>query len=268
MTSIRSIARQADVLFPSEGELDALGLDEAELLEAGAVICTTLGAKGARVPLRSTRRARPRPGSRTRWIRRAPVTSSPPDSWRPPSEVPIPSKRPGGMRGRGAVGRDPRTDGVLDRTARREGASLLRLCGGPTESRSMSCVRNTIVLGAPSRPSRRRRSASSAAPLAMSAIGWRTVVMAGTTMLIHGMSSNATSETSRGTLRPSCSNAMRDASARMLFAAKTAVGAGRARIRSAASSMACSRWNEPVFTSSLRSGMPCSLRARSYPASR
>lgn len=49
MASIRAIARQADVLLPSEGELDALGLDEAELVDAGAVICTTLGARGARV---------------------------------------------------------------------------------------------------------------------------------------------------------------------------------------------------------------------------
>ena len=49
LASIRSLAQQADVLFPSEGELDALGLDEEELLAAGAVICTTLGAKGARV---------------------------------------------------------------------------------------------------------------------------------------------------------------------------------------------------------------------------
>jgi sugar/nucleoside kinase (ribokinase family) len=49
MSSIRSVVQQADVLFPSEGELDALGLDEAELLAAGAVICTTLGAKGARI---------------------------------------------------------------------------------------------------------------------------------------------------------------------------------------------------------------------------
>ena len=48
-SAIRSIARQADVLLPSEGELDALGLDERELLEAGAVVCTTLGANGARV---------------------------------------------------------------------------------------------------------------------------------------------------------------------------------------------------------------------------
>ncbi|MGZ6546337.1 MAG: carbohydrate kinase family protein, partial [Actinomycetota bacterium] len=49
LASIGSLARQADVLFPSDGELDALGLDEAELLGAGAVICTTLGADGARV---------------------------------------------------------------------------------------------------------------------------------------------------------------------------------------------------------------------------
>jgi sugar/nucleoside kinase (ribokinase family) len=47
--SIRSLCRQADVLFPSEGELDAVGLDEDELLGAGVVICTTLGAEGARV---------------------------------------------------------------------------------------------------------------------------------------------------------------------------------------------------------------------------
>ena len=49
MTSIRSVVRQADFLFPSDGELDALGLDEAELLAGGAVVCTTLAAEGARV---------------------------------------------------------------------------------------------------------------------------------------------------------------------------------------------------------------------------
>jgi sugar/nucleoside kinase (ribokinase family) len=49
LASIRSLTQQADVLFPSEGELDTLGLDEEELLGAGAVICTTLAAKGARV---------------------------------------------------------------------------------------------------------------------------------------------------------------------------------------------------------------------------
>ena len=47
--AIRSVVQQADVLFPSEGELDALGIDEAELLRAGVVICTTLAARGARV---------------------------------------------------------------------------------------------------------------------------------------------------------------------------------------------------------------------------
>ncbi len=47
--SIRSLAQQADFLFPSEGELDALGLDQEELLGAGAVVCTTLAAEGARV---------------------------------------------------------------------------------------------------------------------------------------------------------------------------------------------------------------------------
>ncbi len=49
LTSIRSLVTQADVVFPSEGELDVVGLDEADLLEAGAVVCTTLGAAGARV---------------------------------------------------------------------------------------------------------------------------------------------------------------------------------------------------------------------------
>ena len=41
--------RRADVLLPSEGELEVLGLDAAELLAAGAVICTTLGPGGAEV---------------------------------------------------------------------------------------------------------------------------------------------------------------------------------------------------------------------------
>ena len=42
-------ARRADVLLPSEGELEVLGLDAAELLAAGAIICTTLGRDGAEV---------------------------------------------------------------------------------------------------------------------------------------------------------------------------------------------------------------------------
>jgi len=32
--------QHAEYVFPSEGELDALGLDEEELLGGGAVICT------------------------------------------------------------------------------------------------------------------------------------------------------------------------------------------------------------------------------------
>ncbi len=41
------LARQAHVLFPSEGELAALELAEAELLESGALICQTRGRAGA-----------------------------------------------------------------------------------------------------------------------------------------------------------------------------------------------------------------------------
>jgi len=43
----RELAREADVLFPSDGELDALGLAEDELLARGALICHTRGAAGA-----------------------------------------------------------------------------------------------------------------------------------------------------------------------------------------------------------------------------
>jgi fructokinase len=41
--------RRADILLPSEGELEVLGLDVEELLSAGAVVCTTLGPAGAEV---------------------------------------------------------------------------------------------------------------------------------------------------------------------------------------------------------------------------
>ncbi len=41
--------RRADILLPSEGELEVLGLDVEELLSAGAVVCTTLGPVGAEV---------------------------------------------------------------------------------------------------------------------------------------------------------------------------------------------------------------------------
>jgi len=41
------LARAAHVLFPSEGELEALGLTEEELVARGALLCHTRGAGGA-----------------------------------------------------------------------------------------------------------------------------------------------------------------------------------------------------------------------------
>jgi fructokinase len=41
------LARSAHVLLPSEGELDALGVGEDELVAGGALVCHTLGAAGA-----------------------------------------------------------------------------------------------------------------------------------------------------------------------------------------------------------------------------
>jgi sugar/nucleoside kinase (ribokinase family) len=46
---LAALCRAADVLFPSDGELSGLGLDEDELLAAGRVICRTSGADGARL---------------------------------------------------------------------------------------------------------------------------------------------------------------------------------------------------------------------------
>jgi tagatose kinase len=43
------LVRRAGVVFPSEGELAALGVDEETLAAAGAIICTTRGADGVRV---------------------------------------------------------------------------------------------------------------------------------------------------------------------------------------------------------------------------
>jgi fructokinase len=45
----RELARNAEVLFPSDGELEALGLSEDELVARGALICHTHGAGGATV---------------------------------------------------------------------------------------------------------------------------------------------------------------------------------------------------------------------------
>jgi tagatose kinase len=41
--------RAAEILLPSEGELEILGLDVEDLLSAGAVVCTTLGPAGVEV---------------------------------------------------------------------------------------------------------------------------------------------------------------------------------------------------------------------------
>ena len=43
----RELARTADVVFPSEGELEALGVTEDELAARGALVCHTRGAGGA-----------------------------------------------------------------------------------------------------------------------------------------------------------------------------------------------------------------------------
>jgi len=43
------LVRQAGVVFPSEGELATLGLEEEALAAAGAIVCTTRGAAGVRV---------------------------------------------------------------------------------------------------------------------------------------------------------------------------------------------------------------------------
>ena len=41
-----ALARRASVVFPSAGELDALGLSSAELVELGALVCVTEGSRG------------------------------------------------------------------------------------------------------------------------------------------------------------------------------------------------------------------------------
>ena len=49
LRSLREVLPLADVLLPSEGELEALGVDPAALVAAGAIVCTTRGALGAEV---------------------------------------------------------------------------------------------------------------------------------------------------------------------------------------------------------------------------
>ena len=45
--STARLARSAHVLFPSEGELEGLGLDAGELARQGVVVCETRGRAGA-----------------------------------------------------------------------------------------------------------------------------------------------------------------------------------------------------------------------------
>jgi tagatose kinase len=46
---LRQLCTEADVLFPSAGELDALGLDEDQLVGRGVVVCRTMAERGARL---------------------------------------------------------------------------------------------------------------------------------------------------------------------------------------------------------------------------
>ena len=47
--ALRALCLQADVLFPSEGELDSLALDADTLVSLGVVVCETMAEAGARV---------------------------------------------------------------------------------------------------------------------------------------------------------------------------------------------------------------------------
>ena len=49
LVRVRDLVEAADAAFPSEGELEALGLDEDALVARDAVVCTTRGAAGASV---------------------------------------------------------------------------------------------------------------------------------------------------------------------------------------------------------------------------
>lgn len=48
-TALRTLCASADVLFPSETELDQLQLEEEELTSRGVVVCRTMAAGGARL---------------------------------------------------------------------------------------------------------------------------------------------------------------------------------------------------------------------------
>jgi tagatose kinase len=49
LAQLRQLCTEADVLFPSAGELDALGLDEDQLVARGVVVCRTMAERGARL---------------------------------------------------------------------------------------------------------------------------------------------------------------------------------------------------------------------------
>jgi tagatose kinase len=49
LAQLRQLCTEADVLFPSAGELDALGLDEDQLVGRGVVVCRTMAERGARL---------------------------------------------------------------------------------------------------------------------------------------------------------------------------------------------------------------------------
>src|SRR5262249_50739035 len=105
---------------------------------------------------------------------------------------------------------------------------------GATEPLTISSLWNTLVLGDRWPSSRRRRSNTSAALLAMSATGCRTAVSCGLTMLIHGTSSKAITDMSLGTFIPAALSATKQPSASTLLAAKIAVGGGLRRSSSVA----------------------------------
>ncbi len=49
LAQLRQLCTEADVLFPSEGELEALGLDEDQLVGSGVVVCRTMAERGAQL---------------------------------------------------------------------------------------------------------------------------------------------------------------------------------------------------------------------------
>ena len=100
----------------------------------------------------------------------------------------------------------------------------LRAVVGAVEPRTISAgCRRTSVGRARSAP--RPGAGAGARPVRpISTVGCATAVMRGSTIVIHGTSSNATSETSRGSVRRRRRSTCHACSASRLFAAKIAVG--------------------------------------------